>query len=167
MKTILGITKNNMAVVDRYNSHIHGDLMELIKEALSKIEVKGFTVTSYDFSEVIGECSLVETVLMDEIVYAQRHKRNGLTRFVKNKKPKKSKSLTMVLMPSKEKTDEFILITAFIGKPASVEPWDPKATSKDVMFWRNNAIIWDGDVIPGTETEIRPDSFKINLIKGE
>jgi len=155
----LGVLQNGKVVVDRYNSHLHNCITRLIPIALSQINPNGqhFVKEVVDFGEIIGEKICVRTSSSDEIIFAQRPKRNGLTRFVKNRKPEPCSRLVMLLIKARD-FDGYVLISAFIGDLSEHEPWDPKADPvKSREFWNNNALIWGSEeVIPGTETTVCP-----------
>ncbi|MEI7817851.1 MAG: hypothetical protein WCI45_11750, partial [Desulfuromonadales bacterium] len=51
-----------------------------------------------------------------------------------------------------ENPREYILLTAFAGGKAELEPWDSRATPASIGFWNRKALVWDGQVIAGTTT---------------
>jgi len=145
-------------VVDRHNSHIHESAAAFLPPALYRIDSRGrkFLIETVEFDFVVGETVCVATEPGDKIVYAQRPKRFGLTRFVKNRKPEPTNAVTIIL-----KRDEFenyyVLITAWCGHKSEPEPWDRNATEKSVSFWNSHALIWGSEAtIPGTETDVCP-----------
>jgi hypothetical protein len=145
-------------VVDRYRSHLHEDVVSVLPEALQKISANGrnFIIEEVKFDRIVGESICVATRLGDQIVYAKRPKRWGLTRFVRNRKPEQSSSVVVILKKAEE-GNFFILITAFIGSIAEPEPWDRNATSTSRDFWNTHALVWGyEEVIPGTETSRCP-----------
>ncbi len=151
--------KSGEDVVDRYQSHLHASVLDVLPEALEKINSKGrtFIVEEVRFDRIIGESTCVVTGPDDVIVFAQRPKRFGLTRFVKNRQPEPSSSVVVILKTADEQPGTFILVTAFIGELAEPEPWDRKATQNSRKFWSEHALIWGSEpVIPGTETETCP-----------
>jgi len=142
------------AVIDRLNSHIHRGVAPLLPEALSRIVSGGRSFINEEvvFDRIIGETICVATGPGDQIVYAIRSGRAGHTRFVRNRKPEACASMVVVLKKAEE-SDQYILITAFIGRKAELEPWDKGATEKSLAFWSSHALIWGGEpVVPGTET---------------
>lgn len=156
--TLLGCLASGEPVYDRYNSHLHENVKAILPEAFSKLDSKGerFTIRELDFGRVIGESSCVPTSGRDVITYAFRPKRNGATRFVKNRKSEPCSSAVFIL-----KRDDYepyyILITAFIGHESGPEPWDVRATDADREFWSTHALVWGSEeIIPGTETAICP-----------
>jgi hypothetical protein len=141
-------------VVDRFNSHLHESVTALLSEALAKVQLSGvqFAVEQVNFDRIVGETTCVETHEGDQIVYAQRPKRFGLSRFVKNRQPESCKSVVVILKKA-EDGDYFVLITAFIGVRPEPEPWDRNATPKSKDFWSTHALVWNSEpTISGTET---------------
>lgn len=152
-------TKDGLRVVDRYNSHLHESVEAILPEGLAQIEVSGrkFIVQQIDFDRVVGQSVCVETSSQDEIIYAQRPKRWGLSRFVKNRKPEPCSSVVLILKTADGEANTMVLITAFIGTLSEPEPWDRNATERSVEFWSNHALLWDSEpVIAGTETTRYP-----------
>lgn len=161
---LLGYLKNGAPVYDRPNSHIHTeyeDIFKLIRKTLPLVEPKSnvepFFYT-HDFGDTIGESICVETEDGDEIVFAQRRNRNGLTRFVKSKPLQPTSSFTVVLIPDKKsEKEQYLLITAYVGEKAPEEPWDKFATPESVEFWNSHALVWGSmPIVEGTETSECP-----------
>ena len=154
---IIGFTEDDWTVFDRYNSHLHG-VQSILPAALGKVKTKGrqFLVEEVVFDHVIGETVCVPTGSGDQIVYAKRPKRYGLTRFVVGKKPIPCQT-AVVILKRREENDGYVLITAFIGSKPEPEPWDRNATEKSVKFWNSHALVWGSEpIIPGTKTEVCP-----------
>lgn len=161
-KKILGTLQSGEKVIDRKKSHLdqHVDVKPLLIEAFSKIntENKNFTMQEVDMGRIIGNSLCVETNGKDRVFFAQRPNRNGLTRFVENREPNPSSMVAIILQKS-SKPDEYILITAFIGRLAPPEPWDKRATEASIDFWNTHALIEHPEFntyIPGTKTDIYP-----------
>lgn len=154
---LLGNLRTGEPVYDRYNSHIHASVKGILPEALAKIAGgRRFLVQELDFGRVIGESSCVPTGWRDTIVYALRPKRQGMTRFVKNRQPEPC-STAVVILKRDNYESYYVLITAFIGHESGPEPWDPRATKEDRKFWENHALVWGSEeVISGTETAVCP-----------
>lgn len=155
----LGQLASGQPVVDRYNSHIHQNVLELLPEAFEKIQLgkEEFMVVQVDFDRIVGQTTCVETDSGDKIVYAQRPKHQGLTRFVKNRLPEDCSSVTVILKEADGAKGTYVLISAFIGKKAEHEPWDRNATPAAVEFWSSHALVWGSEpIVPGTETDICP-----------
>ncbi len=139
----MNLLASGEAVIDRFNSHNHVGVSPLLPEALAKIDSKGrqFLVEEVVFDHIIGETVCVATGPGDEIVYAKRPKRWGLTRFVRNRKPEPCSAMTVIL-----KRDDYepyyVLITAFVGHRPEPEPWDRNANGNSRAFWSSHALVW-------------------------
>jgi len=148
-------------VIDRPNSHVatHPTVLPLLGDALFRIYTSGREdfVEEVDFGQVVGETICVKTREGDEIVFAQRPNRKGLTRFVKNRQPEPCSAVTICLMRAK-KDSYFVLQTAFVGHRAPAEPWDTEwATEKSLPFWNSHALVWGKEeIVAGTETDQCP-----------
>lgn len=145
-------------VIDRPNSHVattHQTVLSLLGEALSRIYSEGrqFIAEEVDLGRIVGETICVATSDTDEIVYAQRPNRFGLTKFVKNRRPEPC-SCVMVCLKKAEENGYYILATAYVGHKAPAEPWDTRwADEKSFVFWNTHALVWGREeVITGTET---------------
>jgi hypothetical protein len=152
--TVIGNTADGAIVLDRHNSHLHGCAREFIVEAMKKVNTAGrqFIEAEIEMGYVIGECICVDTSPEDIIVFAQRANRKGLTRFVTGRAPEPTTKALIVLKKS-DNPKEYILITAFAGKKAEVEPWDPRASRSSLEFWGKKALIWGSEeVVDGTVT---------------
>lgn len=154
----VGVTKDGCVVFDRPNSHYHVDLM-LLAEAISRVALHGksFVTECVDFGRMIGTSDCVATVSGDDIVFAQRKGRAGLTRFVTNRTAEPCSSVVVVLKRREEDSHSYILITAFVGAVAEPEPWDKKATPASQAFWSNHALVFGSQpTLPETLTKICP-----------
>ena len=92
----------------------------------------------------------VETTAADTIEYARRKKRDGFSRMVKNRQPRPTNTLTVILKKLEGK-DSYLLITAFAGEMAPKEPWNCEPDSDEyhesVNFWKNHALLYNADEI--------------------
>ncbi len=153
----LGNLATGEDVFDRTPSHIHnGVTEELLIFALSKITPeKGEerVKRTIDFGREIGVCVCVKTDANDEIIYAQRVNREGLSRFVKSRQPEKTSLLTVTLRP---KDGRYELRTAYLGPSGFTEPWATdlqEQLRKSIDFWSKHALCWGYEpIISGTET---------------
>ncbi len=166
----LGYTKDGFPVIDRYHSHLreHKEVFSILPEALKKIDTKGksFIEEEVSFDYVVRKSYCVKTDKNDEIVYAQRRGRRGLSRFVPKREPEDTDKVSVVLKRIRERISEgekvreidaYLLITAWIGERAEVEYYDPRATEKSLAFWNTHALIYNPEhIIPGTETREKP-----------
>ncbi len=147
-------------VKDRPNSHVatHTTVLPLLADALSRVSARGraFITEEVRFNHIVGETICVETKPGDEIVYARRPNRAGLTRFVKNRAPEPCDTVTVCLKRAKE--GHYTLLTAFVGHRAPAEPWDKRwVTEESRAFWATHALVWGREeVVPGTETTVCP-----------
>ncbi|MBU6427266.1 hypothetical protein KGQ27_03475 [Patescibacteria group bacterium] len=149
----LGRLKSGEEVVDREVSHIHAGAEEFIFEALARIESRKFPrfKETIDLGRVIGRSNRVSTGPGDEIVFAQRVNRPGLSRFVKNREPEPTTMITVKLHRLSD--TQYELRTAYIGEAGVAEPWDEDAKSDSIPFWSAHALCWGYEpVVPGTET---------------
>ena len=152
---VLGALGSGQLVIDRPQSHLHESVLQILKEALSRVHLSGeqFSLQRVDFEEVVGETVCVVTSDKDEVIFAQRPKRFGLSRFVKNRTPEPCSSVCMILKRAEDQVNTYVLITAFIGVCPEPEPWDRNATEKSIEFWSSHALVWGSEeVVPGTET---------------
>ena len=157
---VLGILASGEPVIDRKDSHVasHAAVFPLLAEAFSHVQTNGRDefCEEVDFCRIVGETICVATSDADEIVYAKRPSRRGLTRFVKNRDPESTSSVTACF--KRTTGGAFLLMTAFIGSRAPAEPWDTEwADEQSVPFWNSNALIWGAEeVIADTETSVCP-----------
>lgn len=172
----LGRLGSGELVRDRFNSHLHDGVVPFLSEAFSRIESegRGHIDAQVDFGRIIGVSTCVATVPGDEIVYAQRANRRGLTRFVKKRQPEPCSSVVVILVREDGRRffqricrkitrlvfgrlTAYVLITAFMGELTGPEPWDPRATVRSRKFWNENALVWGSEVVvPGTDTTVCP-----------
>jgi len=144
-------------VIDRKKSHLRSDVLDILPEALVRIEGGAeFIVAEVDFGRIVGDSLCVLTQTGDEIVYARRLNRIGFTRFVKNRQAEPCSMVTVIL-----KWDDpgecYVVITAFVGHRAEPEPWDFNATANSRAFWDSHALIWGSNpTISDTETTACP-----------
>ncbi len=162
--TILGTLRSGEIVKDRLQSFLRKDVKPFLAEALAKIDAidRYYIHLKIDMGREIGHSICVETTESDEIIFAQRTNRKGITRFVKNRNPIPSSTIVVILKRAQgeEGEDDFyIMTTAYIGNTAPHEPWDAKATEDSLPFWSTHALIFEEsipDIVPGTETIAMP-----------
>jgi hypothetical protein len=148
---MIGYTRNGVPVFDRHSSHLHCSVDD-VRLALQHVQLEGEFVKvthTFDPHGPLGLCECVVTGPEDNIVYIQRPKRWGKTRFVLDRKPVLTSSLSMILML---KPEGYVLLTAFWGTLAEPEPWDDRAFHRDsrgydaarkasIEFWSNHALV--------------------------
>ena len=143
--------KSGEWVKNRQRSHLHAGVVPLLENAFSQISSHGrdFLIETIDYGRIVGETTCVRTGDCDEIVFAQRPNRAGLTRFVTNRQPVPTSMVTAVLKRGDFRS--YILITSWFGNQAEPEPWDKNATERSVHFWSQHALVWDSEeVLSGT-----------------
>ena len=151
------LTKDDCAVIDRWNSHLHESAVKILPEALRKVRAgnRPFLVEEVKFDHVVGNTTCVRTTDADEILYAKREGRRGHSRFVKGREAEPSSSVVLILKRRNE--GGYVLITAYVGSRAEPEPWDPKSNLDSQIFWASHALIWGSEtVVGGTETTSSP-----------
>ena len=155
-------TKDGSHVEDRTQSHakIH---LSLLARVLALVVAGGrsFFKTTVDLGEIVGEGNCLPTTAKDipRIVFARRVGRKGLTRFVESDEPCPTSLVTVVLKRMQEK-EGYVLIAAWLGGDAEVEPWDARATDAARRFWKTHALRWGSEEVEeDTKTRIPPSSF--------
>ena len=95
----LGNLASGEPVYDRHSSHLHREVQELLPEIFAGVSsgTERFMVHEHDFGRIVGYCNCVATSGSDTVVWAQRPKRAGLTRFVKNRQPEPSTKAVIIL----------------------------------------------------------------------
>jgi len=157
-------------VVNREPSHAKRCDFEAILHALSRVSSNNrqFIEEEIGFPGEVGFTTCVETGADNDIVFAQRKGRSGLTRFVRGRTPQRSKNVFVVL--KRETSYKYVLITGFVGCKPEPEPWDSKAferkqnpamaSAQSRAFWAAHALVWDeNSIVPGTETTTAPACF--------
>lgn len=152
-------------VFDRYVSHILPVVEEVLPEVVQKIYIAPddsapLKTISVEFDRIVGVSSIVTTTKKDEIFFAKRKNRKGLSRFVRNRVPVEVNMVTVILKKYRD-LPQYVLITAYFGTPTGPEPWDKRATEEDNEFWNNHAFVPElQEIVAGTETEEVPEYFQ-------
>lgn len=154
-------------VVDRPQSHIRSEDRKAVLLALAQTSSgnQQFVEREVIFDRDMGVSRCVATDGSDDIVYAQRKNRRGITRFVRGRSPEPCRSVVVVLMRSTP--DKYVLVTGFVGTKPEPEVWDTNAFARrpdpvDALnrareFWNTHALIWNpDDIVEGTETTNPP-----------
>lgn len=132
------------------------ELSALVVEALGQVDGgEQFITASVDLGRVVGATACVPTTSEDDIVFARRPSRHGLTRFVRGRQPVPTQFLAVILRKSQ---DGYELLTSWVGELAPHEPWDRHADlAVSIPFWSSHALVWGvEETIPGTETTVCP-----------
>ena len=154
MKKILGTCANGTTVIDRNDNHnsVHPVDEDLLCEALSNLSpTKNFEAFCFDFGRVIGQSTCVAVDETDTVVMAYRKGRKGPTPLVVDREPEDCSSMVVIL--KKLETNEYLLITSFVGQLSEKEPWDPYLVpgspehQRAVAFWSTHALIYDESII--------------------
>jgi hypothetical protein len=162
----LGNLVSGQEVIDRHRSHLDDVTSQLLPEVLEKISLNEgiqFTEETVDMEKEIAQSKVVETTPEDDenIYYAIRQGRYQYSRFVKGKQPQMSRHMTVVLKQDSENSNKYVLITAYTGEKAGLEPYDKRAQESDREYWRTHAFVSElVTVVPGTETKEVPEYFK-------
>jgi cold shock CspA family protein len=140
------LSKEGQFVVNRPSNHIHQEVVSKLEDIVKLIscEERSFFVQQIDFPEYIGQSTCVKVNDDDNIVYAKRNGRMGYTKFVRDRQPEDTNSISIIL---KKTQDFYTIITAFYGKNAEVEPWDERANNNSINFWKNHALLFDSEPI--------------------
>ena len=154
----LGTLRNGEKVFDRPRSLLEDspELRELLSTALWMVDPEGeeFIATEVHFDQPIGKSECVETTPEDKIVYAKRIGKQGYSRFVVGREPEETQSVSLIL---KKIPEGYILISAYIGAKAPLEPWAAGADETSREFWKTHALRWGSQPIMfGTDTEECP-----------
>ncbi len=154
--TILGYLKSGETVLtyDNILKTISPDVLALLPEAIGRIYSNKKEVREIDMHRIVGLRQCVRISNKDNIVYAKRVGAKGHSKFVKDRKAKPCSTITIIWQHRKSKS-MYVLIAAYIGKPAPPETWDIRATKESDLFWKYHAFIWGGiDIEPGSETKV-------------
>lgn len=152
-------TRNSMNVKISENTkrHMlaHSDVkIEDIEEAVGKINYNGgFYMEAIDLERIIGQTSCVEVNEDDNVEYFYRKNRYGKTPFVRGKEKKDTTKIVIGIVNDRN-TGEPMLLTAFYGERAPMEPWDAinkKRPADEIEvcnnFWSTHALIYDESAI--------------------
>lgn len=132
--------------------HIHEGVESYLPDIYERItdNTQEKIVQDFEFPSTVGKTICVETDNSDIIFYAIRKGRLGHTRFVINREPKDTKHITVIL---RKLSGYYQLISCYIGRVATYEPWDSNASLSDLEFWSNHALIYgDEEIILESKT---------------
>lgn len=81
-----------------------------------------------------------------------RKGREDPTPMVKEREPLPCNVLTVIIRKEKELKNHYTLITAFVGRGSTREPWDKGIRSDEerrecVEFWSTHALLYNPDLI--------------------
>lgn len=131
-------------------------LLQLVKEVTAQKKLAGPKVmVEQDMGRVIGNSDVVKTDEKDTIFYAQPHKKNVFSRYVKNRSVRPSTKLTIVL--HKDDENNYEVVDTWVG--ASIPPFPGSEDENDLSktYWETHALVVDTQVIqPKTITKTSP-----------
>ena len=121
-------------------------VIALIKELLSTKKLSGERVViEQDMGRDIGTTDVVSTTVKDTIYYALPLKSKVFSRFAKNRQPKVSSTLTVVL--NRDADSNYEVTNAWIGANYPAFPGDEHATADSREYWKTHAFVQDAQLI--------------------
>ncbi len=121
-------------------------VIALIKELLSNKELSGKRVViEQDMGRDIGTTDVVSTNIKDTIYYALPLKSKVFSRFAKNRRPKVSSTLTVVL--NRDTDNNYEVTNVWIGADYPAFPGDEHATAESREYWKTHALVQDALII--------------------
>lgn len=160
----IGVLSGGQNVIDRPNSHIDEKMQSRLPNILVQISVTvgdKFVERTVQDNEVIGVSKVVAIDPNDKVFYAKRPKRFGYSKFVENREPEETNTVTVVLKQDEADSNTYILITAYSGEKAGLEPYDKRAGDGDREYWRTHAFVEKvTEYDDSTRTEVMPEYFK-------
>lgn len=81
-------------------------------------------VETITFPDIIGDSIVVRTTAIDDIVWAQREGKIGLSRMVRGRLPEPTRDYTVVLGERTEVPGTYVLLAAWFGPAGEIEPCD-------------------------------------------
>lgn len=151
------ITADGKIVYNRWTSHVSHYAAHMLKEAISRINTKGEQLVSVelDLERIIGYSIVVPISPKDDIVWRRRLGRRFLSPIVRGRKPLLTRYYTANLLRKKENHNEYVLISAWIGRKTELEPGDVEtyyrgrsrvvletARRRSRAFWRTHAFVY-------------------------
>lgn len=119
------------------------DLFSCYKEHRNGNAPNGVYEKTFTFPYNIGYHECVETTDNDKIIYTVRSGRDKKSRIVLNRQPEPINTIFLVLKPCDLTHNLFMIITAYTGSKAPIEPWNHMAGENETNFWKNHALIGD------------------------
>ena len=117
-------------------------IIALLKELLPTKKLRGKRVViEQDMGRNIGTTDVVPTSDADTIYYAQAIKSEVFSRFARNRYPKVSTTLTVVI---EQDTDgNYEVVDTWIGTNHPAFPGDESETEESKTFWQTHALVQD------------------------
>lgn len=130
-------------------------MLGLMAEVLGRIHSLGRTQINEEvaFPMNVGKDYCVATTRHDEIVFAQRIGKNGVSRFVKGREPENTSYVTVRLKLNPPRN--YVLVLAYFGKMRAPEIWEePASFLYSRRFWMSHAYTWGSfPIVPGSQTK--------------
>jgi hypothetical protein len=103
-QSTIGFLQSGEAVVDRHNSQakVNGIKSDLLRATLSRIDSKNeaFLIGEVSFEHAVGLSACLVTSPGDDIIWAERRHRQGLTRFARGNEPLSHSPCMLVYLPA-------------------------------------------------------------------
>jgi hypothetical protein len=125
---------------DSHTHNLSSDILSFITETFASRS--SFFIETVTLPGELGElpCDLHDWVNEDEVFYAKREGRKGLSRLCA-RPPRMTRELTVI---AGDHNGDFTLYTAFGGPSAPREPWDPSLDEAGALasrqFWGTHAL---------------------------
>lgn len=151
------LSNDGFVITDQIGSHVHGDLKNRLQMVAKRITCadREYFSEVIKFPTNIGKNNCVSVTWKDEILYAKRVGRKGFSKFVLNRTPVPTDSISIFL---KRKQDIYLIKSCFYGDVNSY--WideDVFSDSTSTSFWENHAIVYGSEPIyEKTITYINP-----------
>ncbi len=131
-------------------------LLQLVKEVVAKKKLVGPKVlVEQEMGRVIGNSDVVVTNEKDTIFYAQPHKKDVFSRYVKNRSVLPSSKLTIIL--EQDEDHNYEVVDTWVGPSIPPFPGDKDENSESKTYWETHALVVDTQVIqPKTITKTSP-----------
>jgi len=134
----------NSRVASKISREPH--LLTLAQELLEKEKLNEKIVAiEVDMDRVIGSTEVIETKEGDSIFYAMERKSDVFTRYVKHRKAEETNYMTLAL--KQDDDGEYELLDIITGTYTPPMPGEPDADKKSLEFWKNHAVVMNGQAI--------------------
>jgi hypothetical protein len=122
-------------------------VINLIKEVLDPMSLKNKPELAIekDMGRVIGHTDIVDTTEKDTVFYAKPNKTKVYSRYVKNRVPPASNTLSIVIIQDED--GDYEVRDTWIGPFSPPFPGDENESSKSKEYWETHALVQDSDTI--------------------
>jgi hypothetical protein len=141
------LSMDGFIITDQIGSHIHGDLNNRLQMVAKRISCSNRDYISevIKFPTNIGKNNCVSVTWKDEVLYAKRLGRKGYSKFVLNRTPTPTDSISIYL---KRKQDIYLIKSCYYGDIKSVGVGEDIDFANDTnLFWENHAIVYGSEPI--------------------